>query len=81
MIESPAIATKSPFCNCAPARKTNGGKGSIAEQLVDNKIDVLMGGGASRYAQPTDAGPSVLSYAQDTHKYRLVQDAAPLRLR
>ena len=26
-------------------KKSNGGKGSIAEQLVDNGVDVLMGGG------------------------------------
>lgn len=66
------------MADCTSARKVNGGKGSIAEQLVDNKIDVLMGGGAARYAQPTDAGPSVLSYAQSTHKYRPVEDAASL---
>ena len=46
------------------AKKSDGGKGSIAEQLVDNRIDVLMGGGMSRYDQATDAGPTVLSYAQ-----------------
>ena len=77
-INARACQGPTDMTNCAPARKANGGKGSIAEQLVDNKIDVLMGGGASRYAQPTDAGPSVLSYAQDTHKYRLVEDAAGL---
>ncbi len=66
------------MADCAPARKANGGKGSIAEQLVDNKIDVLMGGGAARYAQATDAGPTVLSYAQSTHQYRLVEDATGL---
>ena len=77
-INARACQGPTDMTNCAPARKANGGKGSIAEQLVDNKIDVLMGGGASRYAQATDAGPTVLSYAQDTHKYRLVEDAAGL---
>ncbi len=66
------------MANCTPARKVNGGKGSIAEQLVDNKIDVLMGGGKARYDQATDAGPTVLSYAQSAHNYRLVQDAASM---
>jgi alkaline phosphatase len=63
---------------CTPARKSSGGKGSVAEQLVDNKIDVLMGGGASRYAQATDAGPSVLDYAKTTSGYRLVSNKSEL---
>ncbi|MET0931554.1 MAG: alkaline phosphatase, partial [Aeromicrobium sp.] len=37
--------------NCPAAKKSNGGKGSIAEQLVDNKIDVILGGGLNRYNQ------------------------------
>ncbi|WP_182524921.1 alkaline phosphatase [Nocardioides dongkuii] len=66
------------MADCAPARKANGGKGSIAEQLVDNEVDVLMGGGMSRYTQATDAGPTVLDYAEDTHGYRLLDDSADL---
>lgn len=63
---------------CTAARKINGGKGSIAEQLVDNEVDVLMGGGASRFAQATDAGPTVLQYAQSEHDYRLVSNATEM---
>lgn len=63
---------------CSYARKVNGGKGSIAEQLVDNEIDVILGGGRSRYTQATDAGPTVLDYAQAQHGYRHVQDEAGL---
>ncbi len=61
---------------CVEAKKSNGGKGSIAEQLVDSGVDVLMGGGKQRYDQPTDAGngETVLSYAQDEKDYRLVED-------
>lgn len=77
-INARACQGPTDMTNCTAARKANGGKGSVAEQLVDNKIDVLMGGGASRYAQATDAGPTVLSYAQTTHKYRLINDAAGL---
>ena len=67
------------MANCLTAKKSAGGKGSIAEQLVDNKIDVLMGGGKARYDQATDAGPTVLSYAQSAPRnYRLVQDAASM---
>ncbi|PKH41746.1 alkaline phosphatase [Nocardioides alpinus] len=77
-INARACQGPTDMTNCAEARKVNGGKGSVAEQLVDNKVDVLMGGGASRYAQATDAGSSVLAYAQTTHKYRLVSDAPGL---
>lgn len=60
---------------CVAARKANGGKGSVAEQLVDNKIDVILGGGLNRYSQATDAGPSVLDHAQDVKGYDYVADA------
>jgi alkaline phosphatase len=64
--------------NCSAAKKSNGGKGSIAEQLVDNKIDVLLGGGKNRYLQATDAGPTALAYAQSSHQYQLVDNKTAL---
>ena len=63
---------------CTSARKSSGGKGSIAEQLVDNEVDVLMGGGLNRYSQTTDAGPSVLDYARQEHGYRVLDDKSDL---
>ena len=66
-INARACQGPADMADCTTAKKSNGGKGSIAEQLVDNKIDVLMGGGKNRYDQATDAGPTVLSYAQ-THQ-------------
>jgi alkaline phosphatase len=66
------------MANCSAAKKSNGGKGSIAEQLVDNKIDVLLGGGKQRYLQATDAGPTALAYAQAANKYRVVEDKSSL---
>lgn len=66
------------MAQCTPAKKSNGGKGSIAEQLVDNKFDVILGGGLSRFTQPTDAGPTVLDYAQNTKGYRHVANATDL---
>lgn len=63
---------------CLTARKSVGGKGSIAEQLVDNKIDVILGGGLNRYTQATDAGPTVLDYATSTLGYTSVTDKAGL---
>ena len=66
------------MANCSSARKVNGGKGSVAEQLVDNRIDVLLGGGTARFAQATDAGPSVRQYAESAHDYTTVSDASGL---
>jgi alkaline phosphatase/streptomycin-6-phosphatase len=45
--------------NCAVYKKSAGGPGSIAEQMVDHKVDVLLGGGRARFAQPIDGGPHV----------------------
>jgi alkaline phosphatase len=45
---------------CPQDRKSAGGPGSIAEQLIDHHVDVMMGGGYSRFEQPTDAGPQVV---------------------
>ncbi|MFB9311807.1 alkaline phosphatase [Nocardioides plantarum] len=64
---------------CAVEKKsaTPAGLGSIAEQLVDHKIDVLMGGGKNRFVQATDAGPTVLDSAA-TKGYRLVEDSSQM---
>jgi alkaline phosphatase len=43
--------------DCQRYKKSAGGPGSIAEQLIDHKIDVLMGGGRQRYGQILDGGP------------------------
>src|SRR5262249_51059047 len=44
---------------CPHDRRSAGGPGSIAEQLVDHRIDVLMGGGRARFEQAIDGGTTV----------------------
>ncbi|HWK26536.1 MAG TPA: alkaline phosphatase [Solirubrobacter sp.] len=56
--------------SCSAARKANGGKGSVAEQLVDNGIDVILGGGRARFQQNVDAGGTLLARATGTLGYR-----------
>jgi alkaline phosphatase len=63
--------------SCPQNLKSAGGQGSIAEQEVDHQVDVLLGGGYSRFEQPTEAGPLVLQSAI-THGYRIVTAAAGL---
>jgi alkaline phosphatase/streptomycin-6-phosphatase len=41
---------------CAPYRKENGGPGSIAEQSVDHRVNVLLGGGRARFEQMIRGG-------------------------
>jgi alkaline phosphatase/streptomycin-6-phosphatase len=66
---------------CATETKAVGGLGSIAEQEVDHKVDVLLGGGRSRFEQTItggpDAGKTVVQSAQ-AKGYKYVTDAAGL---
>lgn len=61
---------------CPQDRKSVGGPGSIAEQSIDNRVDVLLGGGAQRYDQPITEGPDAgQTVAQDAAEdgYRVVR--------
>jgi alkaline phosphatase len=62
---------------CPQDRKSAGGPGSIAEQLIAHHIDVLLGGGASRFSQATAAGPSVADVAH-TSGYHVVGTASEM---
>jgi alkaline phosphatase len=45
--------------SCVPYKKENGGPGSIAEQTVDHKVNVVLGGGKARFDQTITGGPDV----------------------
>lgn len=64
---------------CPTETKLAGGLGSIAEQTVDHRVDVVLGGGANRFKQPLDAGgtKNVVDYAQEKG-YQYVTDASGL---
>jgi len=67
--------------NCPLETKAAHGLGSIAEQTVDHKVDVVLGGGRGRFEQPItggpDAGKNVVQSAQ-AMGYQYVTDAAGL---
>ncbi|WP_207084259.1 alkaline phosphatase [Nocardioides sp. S5] len=64
---------------CPSARKSAGGRGSIAEQLVDNEVDVLLGGGSARWDRLLEDGSqTLLDYAASAHGYRTVGTADDL---
>lgn len=66
---------------CPSETKAAGGLGSIAEQEVDHRVDVLLGGGRARFTQAItggpDAGRTVVESAQ-AKGYQYVTDAAGL---
>lgn len=66
---------------CPLETKGAGGLGSIAEQEVDHRVDVLLGGGRGRFTQTIGSGPdsgkTVVESAQ-AKGYRYVTDAAGL---
>jgi len=66
---------------CPAETKAAGGLGSIAEQEVDHRVDVLLGGGRNRFEQPitggAEAGQNVVQSAQGKG-YQYVTDAAGL---
>lgn len=66
---------------CEKEKKSAGGLGSIAEQLVDHHVDVLMGGGHKRFEARIDGGiydgKTVLEAAK-AEGYTLVETAADL---
>ncbi len=63
---------------CPLETKAAGGLGSIAEQEIDHKVDVLLGGGRGRFTQTITGGPdngkTVVQSALDKG-YRYVTDA------
>jgi alkaline phosphatase/streptomycin-6-phosphatase len=65
---------------CPQDKKSAGGSGSIAEQLLAHEIDVLMGGGAARFDQQTmEDGRSPIQDAL-ARGYRVIGGAAGLPL-
>jgi len=66
---------------CPQYRKANGGAGSIAEQAVEQRVDIMLGGGRSRFEQVidggADAGQTVLEAAQ-ARGYTIVSTADEL---
>ena len=63
---------------CPEALKANGGEGSIAEQLVGSQIDVLLGGGYTRFAQQTDETGQAVVRSAEGAGYEVVRNRAQL---
>lgn len=67
------------MATCPQDKKTAGGPGSVSEQSIDHEVDVVLGGGRSRYEQlldaPGHAGETGIGYAEE-NGYEVVLDKA-----
>ncbi len=67
-----------PLGDCSPDLKANGGKGSIAEQLAESSLNVILGGGSAHFA-PTAEGETVtVAELAQRQGFQLVTNAAQL---
>lgn len=67
--------------DCPQDSKAEGGPGSIAEQSVDNGVDVLLGGGREFYEQQADGGPdegSTVVESAERQGYNVIETADQL---
>jgi alkaline phosphatase len=65
---------------CKSELKANGGLGSIAEQLVDSDLDVILGGGAKHFAMIAEASTDSLAEVAKQNGFQLVTTPAELAL-
>jgi len=66
---------------CPKSSSMFGGPGSIVEQLVETRPDVLFGGGRALFAQPIPAGPHAgrtVAQAAVARGYRVIETAADI---
>lgn len=66
---------------CAQNARENGGAGSITEQLLDTRADLVLGGGAASFAEAATAGQykgKTLFEQAQARGYRIVRNAAEL---
>ena len=66
------------FVDCSADLKSNGGKGSIAEQLVTSGVDLMLGGGLKHFTLASEGGgDEVISLAEQAG-YQLALDLEQL---
>lgn len=63
---------------CDTDSKTNGGPGSIAEQLIESQASVILGGGTKHFDQNSDSDGQPLLSKAETAGFRVVRDREAL---
>ena len=64
--------------NCLSERKSEGGLGSIAEQLASSNLDVILGGGMKHFAMAVEGGTASVADAAVDNGFALVTNSAEL---
>ena len=64
--------------SCSDDLKANGGKGSIAEQLADSSLDVMLGGGAKHFSPNAEGTTESVNSLAQHNGFQVVTTAAEL---
>lgn len=64
--------------DCSADLKANGGKGSIAEQLADSQLDVILGGGSKHFAPMAEGQSRTVAQVAQDNGFHLVNSTAEL---
>lgn len=67
-----------PMGNCVDDLRANGGKGSIAEQLVDSGLDVILGGGSKHFVPRAEGSQLSVENLAKQNGFQVVTTAAEL---
>jgi alkaline phosphatase len=67
-----------PLGNCKSDLKANGGKGSIAEQLAESSVDVILGGGSDHFSLAAEGTTASVESLAREHGFQVVTTAAEL---
>jgi alkaline phosphatase len=64
--------------DCSPDLKANGGRGSIAEQLADSGLDVILGGGSQHFAPAAEGETFSVRALAEKNGFQVITTAQAL---
>ena len=67
-----------PVGDCSDDLKANGGNGSIAEQLADSSLDVMLGGGAKHFLPDAEGETESVTRIAERNGFQVVTTATEL---
>jgi alkaline phosphatase len=66
------------YANCSDDLISQGGLGSIAEQIAAAQFDVVLGGGQKHFAKPTEADSGSILAAAENNQYHVINTVSEL---
>ena len=67
-----------PLGDCSQDLKANGGRGSIAEQLAESQVDVILGGGSKHFVPMAEGQSRTVAQVAQDNGFQLVSSKAEL---